>query len=387
MRGFLSALAALSLLLAPAWRDARAVDPVTVQVEGVVPDDPERPGAVRDAAFRAALTAAVLEVARDALPPAVLEASGDEIRAALEERAASFVLTFRPGSLESRPSADGPGAVEWVLPLEASVDRRAVGDFLRGRGWGGASGAMPSVALCVVPAAGLESDAATEVLPELARYVSDALGARELVLLEPALRRGGPTCRRGAVEVAQALGADVAVDVAVGWRPQTTSSGLRGGIADVRVRASRSVDGASLALSRFQGAGYHASAARALERALEAVRDQLVDNVVLQLSRNWAEVARAQGSIEVHLIDVDSLLQVEAVRERIVARLGASQAQLVELGPGEASLAVAARLSPGALGDRLSALAFEGFALDPVGVEPGRVSMRVRRAELELDEP
>ena len=332
----------------------------------------------------------MLEVARESIPAALFEASGEDIERALGERAASFVLTYRPGGLSSRPSEEDPELVEWVLPLEASVDRRALREFLAAQGWSGTPAARASVTLCV-SAASDGVPGGRDVLADLQRYLSDALGARDLLLLEPGLRRGAGTCGAGpdagALSVARAIGADVGVDVEVDWRPQTGRSGVRGGVADVNVRASRAADGAALALSRFQGAGYHAQAERALSRALEAVRDQVVDNVVLQLSRNWTEVARGEGPVEVRLLEVGNLTQVEAVRAQIVARLGARHARIVELAPREAALEVVGRLSPGALSDRLTALVFDDFSLEPLAVDPPQIALRIHERPLELDEP
>ena len=141
------------------------------------------------------------------------------------------------------------------------------------------------------------------------------------------------------------------------------------------------------ALARFEGAGYHADEDEALMRALEAVREQVAENIVFQLSRNWDELARADGPIEVVLLDVTSLIQVRAVRSALEASLGAKETALLELRPGSAWLRVVARLSPGALQERLTSVVFDGFQLETVEVEPERLSLRIRPEEIVLEAP
>jgi hypothetical protein len=379
----------LIALLAGAATHAQVVDPVEVEAVGIVPASQEIRVSPRDAAFRAALTEAVVEAARRIVSAPVFAAAEPEIRASIEPRAASFVLNYRPGALTTRASSDpnaGEAAEEWVLPLVATVDARKLREFLRSAGWGAQDASRASLAVCVRPGEGFEERSAS-ALAGLQRYTSEALAARDFVVVEPGLRAGGLSCDFGALELARALGADVAVDVSVSWRPGRSVSGVSGGVADVQVRASRAVDGAALAISRFQGAGHHIVTDEAIERALEAVRDQVVENVVLQLSRNWAEVARGTDSIELELIDVGSLLEVDAVRELLRARLAATQARVSALGPRSASLTVETRLSAGSLGDRLSSVRFDAFELEPVSIQPDRVTMRVRPMRVELDEP
>jgi hypothetical protein len=167
------------------------------------------------------------------------------------------------------------------------------------------------------------------------------------------------------------------VELRVGWRDQP-GSGPRSAIAEVGLSAQRTGDASELALGRFQGVGHHDAPAEALARALEAVQVQVVDNLVLQLSRNWQEIADADGPMELVLVDVTGLRQVLSVRELVRNRLGAEEVELLELAPGSASLRVQASLSPGALQDRLAAATFEGFALEPIEASAGRVSLRVR---------
>ena len=65
------------------------------------------------------------------------------------------------------------------------------------------------------------------------------------------------------------------------------------------------------------------------------------------------------------------------MRRTLTNVLGAQRADLVEIGPGSAELRVRASLSPGALQDRLSAVRYDGFSLEPVEVRRGEVSLRV----------
>ncbi len=57
--------------------------------------------------------------------------------------------------------------------------------------------------------------------------------------------------------------------------------------------------------------------------------------------------------------------------------LGAREAHVVALGPRSAELVVEGPLSAGALQDRLAAVPFEGFRLEPVRVRRDRVELRV----------
>jgi hypothetical protein len=296
------------------------------------------------------------------------------------------VLTYRiTGSLQRRPSAENPAVEELVLPLNATVDARRVREFLAGSGLlEPVAQERPSLALRVQPAAGLDPRRAAGPLAALRQQLIQAFEARELVVIEPALRATPLTGDESALDLARALGADVGLEVAVDWRPGG-SGGVRGGIAEVSIQVRRASDGAALALARFEGAGYHPAPEEALLRALEAVRPQLVDNVALQLSQNWDELTRTAGPVEVQLLDVTSLLQVDAVRTALEGPLAAQSVELSELRPGGALLRVSARLSPGALQDRLAASTFEGFQLEAVAVDSERVSLRVRPApSLEL---
>jgi hypothetical protein len=232
--------------------------------------------------------------------------------------------------------------------------------------------------LCVVPEAGAGARQDEVHLESLRRFVSGELRAREFVLIDPGVRAGAPDCELGALGLARELGADAGVELRVGWRVQPGGGGPRSSIAEVALSAQRTGDASELALGRFQGVGHHDAPEEARARALEAAQVQVVDNLVLQLARNWQEIASADGPVELVLVGVTGLVQVLAVQGAVQTRLGAEQVELFELGPGTASLRVPEGLSPGSIQDRLTAVAFDGFALEPVETSAGRVSLRVR---------
>ena len=92
--------------------------------------------------------------------------------------------------------------------------------------------------------------------------------------------------------------------------------------------------------------------------------------------------------MRVALLDVSGLSQIEAVQKTLLESLGAREAKLAVLGPRSAELLVNSSLSPGALQDRLGAVEFEGFLLEPVEVRRDRIDFRVApRAEVPSDGP
>jgi hypothetical protein len=166
--------------------------------------------------------------------------------------------------------------------------------------------------------------------------------------------------------------------VQVGWSSGTTAdAGLSGGRAEVLVRAVRTSDGVEVAIARFDAPGYHTQALLALDGALEGLREQVASNVVQQLGRNWTALSRQQGPVEVDLHGVRSLLQVDAVRAAIRESLGASRVDLLEVSAGGVRLRVESPLAAGALLERLSAMAFDGFRLEPLDAAHGRAELRV----------
>jgi hypothetical protein len=203
-----------------------------------------------------------------------------------------------------------------------------------------------------------------------------ALEARGYVIVDPALHRGGASYG-GALELARGLGADVAVELVVRWRQREMSNRMVGGTAEVRVQALRARDGSQLAQARFDAPAYHEQPEEALLRGLEALEAQVADNLIQQLERNWGELTREDGPVLVRLTNVTSFGQVDTVQRTLRDVLGAQSADLVELGPGSAELRVKGPLSPGALQDRLSAVRYDGFSLEPVAVTRGEVNLRV----------
>jgi hypothetical protein len=275
--------------------------------------------------------------------------------------------------------------VDYLQPVAATVDARRLRAALAEVGWAPLEMTRPSLALCVAPGGGLDPSEGDAPLERLRRFVSGELEKREFILIESGVRPGAPGCEGGALELARALGADIGVDLTVGWREQPGSSGPRSAVAEVSVSAQRTGDTSPLALGRFQGVGHHDSPTQALSAALDAVQVQVVDNLTLQLTRNWQEIAAVVGPVEVSLVGVQGLGQVMSVRELLERRLAANQVELVELGPGTARLRVAAGLSPGALQDRLVSARFDGFSLESQGAAPDRVELRVREVVAEPD--
>jgi hypothetical protein len=366
------ALLALSLWLG-------AVEPVEVEVEGVAAIDPARPAAARDAAFAAALVAAALEVARQTLTPEQLEGNADRVREVLAPAAPKLILGYRVQSGGgARASALDPTQREYALRLRATVDRAQLRKRLESAGLTGAGPERPSV---IVLARGVSGSAPrAAALIALEDRVKRALGAAELVVVEPALRRGGGAERPTALALAQALGADVAIDLEARWTPRAAGGRAGGGVLEVGVQALRSRDSVPVGLARFEAAAYHADPGEAQARAVDALAPQVADNLLLQLRRNWQALTADAPPTSLVLVEVASLAQVETVAAALRGRLGGERVELRALRPRAAEIEVRGPLSPGALQDRLSAQSFEGFRLEPVAVTRERVELRIAPA-------
>lgn len=368
---------ALTALTAP-WlaRVASALEPATVRVEGTAPIREGNAARARDLAFKVALQEAVLEVARLYVAPGELEVEQERLREALAEGAPDYVLTYQiHGSPVERPSSTEPGELELVVDLTATVDAGQVRQALQSLGLLSSKGDRPSLVL-VVRGASPSSSSPLGLYNSFEEYLVRALEQEGYVIVDPALTQ--TQLGRRPLDLARALGADVSVDVAVSWSQRDMSSRLVGGVADVRVRAQRAKDGSQLATATFNAPAYHEAADEALLRALEALRAQVADSLVLQLGRNWQVLSRDDGPVRLQLLNVTSFLQVESVQGTLTDVLGAQDASLLELGPHSAELRVRSPLSAGALQDRLAAFSFEGFALEPVDVQGTDVRLRVQ---------
>jgi hypothetical protein len=382
----LLALGALLALLAPCLEGARAVQPTAVRVEAAVELDDTNRATGRDRAFQAALVEAVLEVARTQLRRPLADEEETALREALGPGAATAVATYRiePG-FGPRPRAGDALQEEYALALTATVDADQVHTQLAAIGWLAPRSERPSVVLLarLQEPEDPESPFAPGLLQSFQGRLEQRLAGEGFVVVEPALRASPGSQSEGALVLARAVGADIAVDVGVKWLARPAGSGSPGGSIQVRLRAFRTQDASELAASRFDAPAYHARPAEAQARALEAVESQLAENLVLQLQRNWSELARDAGPIRLVLQDVSGLAQVDGVREALLDSLGAREVALLRLGPRSAALRVRVEFSPGALQDRLSALTFEGFQLEPRSVSPDQVEMRVVAAALE----
>ena len=327
------------------------------------------------------MVSAVVAASRRFLPAARLavEENLAELTETLRDSAPRFVLTYRvDGPVFSRPRADNPDLEEAVLPLTATVDGGQLRDFLREHGLVDAAGDQPSIALRVAPAVGLTPLEALGPLAGFEQILLRRLESSGFVVVEPALRLSGYSREDDAVALARSLGADIALDVRVAWRDRVAGSRVVGGVADVRIRALRADDGVEIARSRFEAPGYHEDREEAVVRALQALGEQVAQNVELQLERNWQTLTRDQGPVRLHLMDLTSLLQANAVSKAVSASLDAEWVSLVGLGPGTAEMQVQIALSPGALQDRLAAVLFDGFRLEPVATSRDRIELRVQ---------
>ena len=359
---------------------AVAAEPISVGAEGAVPVNPGSTRSMRDRAVAEAIVSAVLEASRRYLPPPVFEVEEerDALREMLRPAAPGFVLTYRvDGAPIRRPQGEDPDREELVVRLSATVDGSQLRDFLREQGVLSDSGQQPSIALSVAPAIGLTAAQAAGPLAGFEQFLLRRLESDGFVVVEAALRPSGLEQPENALALARSLGADLALDVQVSWRRRLADSGVVGGVADVRVRALRAHDGVEIARSRFEAPGYHRDPEEAVVGALQALGEQVAQNLQLQLERNWQTLAREEGPVQLQLVNLTSLLQANAVRDALAGTLDAERVVLVELGPGRAAMQVEISLSPGALQDRLAAVAFDGFRLEPVEAGRGRVELRV----------
>jgi len=235
-----SALGLLALALSCALpARAQRVEPLTVEVEGRVSAAAGAPMPSRDALLGAALLEAVVEASRRMLAPAVFEADQERLRAALEPRARGLVLTFRSGPAHQQSSDSEPGAVEYLQPVAATVDARRLRTALGEAGWVPLEMTRPSLVLCVSPGGGLDPGQGDAPLERLRRFVASELESREFILIESGVRQGAPGCEQGALELARALGADIGVELTVGWREQPGRSGPRSAVAEVSVSGGK----------------------------------------------------------------------------------------------------------------------------------------------------
>lgn len=358
-----------------------AVEPVEVDVEGVVPLTADNQGRAREQAFQAALTEAVFQVSRSYLPPAQLELETEAlaVREALAPGAAGAILTYRiqPDS-GPRMSATDLDQREYAVRLAAVVDATQVREQLLALGLLDDSSERPSVVLVVrsVTAGPGGGSGPSGVATGLEASLKQRLAEEDFVVVEPALR-GSSIDSETALGVARALGADVAIDVALRWQERSVRERVVGGTLELRVRALRAEDGFEIAVSRFDAPGYHEDPAQAEARAAEALQVPVADNLLLQLERNWQALADEDRAILLVLSRVTSLAQAERVSEALVGTMGAELVELASIAPRVVELRVVAPLSPGAIQDRLSATTFDGFRLEPVGVERDRVELSV----------
>lgn len=360
---------------------AAAIEPTTVSVEGAVVITEANSGRIRDLAFRAALAEAVLQTARLFASPERLELDAERVEENIARRAASYVLTYTiDGPPFRRPSADDPELEEYVVAVTATVDATQLRAQLRSLGLLRSSRDRPSVALLIAPV-GRPFPGAAVLLTAFERYLADRLEADDFVVVEPALRQAAPLQARSALDLARSLGADLALDLRVSWRQRALAEGVVGGVAEVTGRALRTHDGFELATTRFDAPAYHPSRDEAYVRALEALQDQLANNLLLQLNRNWFVLAQDDDPVFLTLADVSSYLQIEAVRSVLENTLGAQRVELIALAPRRAEILVELPLSAGALQDRLAKLSFEGFRLEPVEVRRDRIQLRVTLVE------
>jgi len=379
MSGRVTRGALAALLLVTLASRARALEPVSVSVQGVVSSAEVGDVAPRDAAYRAGLVAAVLEATKGILGADKYALESERLRATVGPQAQRFVLTYRiDGALEHRHSPLDPAIEEYSLPITARIDAGQLRELLVKEGFLHEAGDRPSLALRVRAVGALAESAPAGALAHLEQSLRQSLAERQFVVVDPALRAGVGGEPASALELARSLGADVALELEVDWRTNPASgSSTPGGVAEVRARAQRSDDGSELAIARFEAAGYHAERDAAIARALEAVEPQVGENLALQLQRNWEAVAATDRPIELGLDAVSSLEQVMAVRRVLLQQLGARSAELRELRPQGATLQVVSPLGPGALQEKLASVRFEGFALSPEDAGAGRARLRV----------
>ncbi len=373
--------ALLCALICTVASHALALEPIIVTSEGVVAAGSASDPPPRDAAFRAALVAAVVEASRTLIPPERFGQEAERLHTLLEPQAQTFVLTYRvTSSLRKRVSPLDPEVQEWVLPISARVDTPALRKYLVRAGMIRDAGERPSLVMRVRPVGGLAATPPVGALTSLARTLRGKLEQQQFVLIEADLRPGETTEPRSALELARAVGADVGLELDVDWRPNPDAQVAAGGVAEVRARALRADDGSELAITRFEAAGYDAERDEAIAQALLALEAQLAANLGLQLERNWQAQTPGDRPVDLELEAVSSLAQVDAVRRAVLGTLAAKNADLQTLEAGSATLRVVSSLSAGGLQERLASLQFEGFALTPVEAGAGRARLRVEAA-------
>ena len=369
-------LAGLALATIPML--AAAVEPLSVRVEGNVEVEKAELAAGPDLAFNAALVEAALEVAREMVPPERMEAEEERLREVFARRAPGFVLTYRVEAREG-PLLSPDNALKQVfsaslhVTLDAALVREALAALGMLQGWN-----QPSIVTRVVRT-DLDPGAPGVPLEPFGQFIARRLETEGFVLIDPMARGEVASDAVGSVlDLGRELGADLAVEFGVRWRPRPSVSDLAAGTTEVRVLALRVRDGSEIARAHFEGPAYHQDPDEAFARGLEAVQDQVVENLVLQLGRNWNALAKQDGPIQLRLLNVSSLHQVEMVQRSLRRQLGAREAVLSGLAPAIAELEVRGSLSPGALHDRLIGLTFEHFQLFPVGVSRQLVEVRVQ---------
>jgi hypothetical protein len=360
---------------------ALALEPITVTSEGVVAAGASSEAPPRDAAFSAALVAAVLEAARTLVPAERFELETERLRAQLAPQAQSFVLTYRVGgALARRTSPLDPEIQEWVLPISARIDTVQLRAFLLRSGFVRDAGERPSLVIRVRSVGQLAAAPPIGALSHLARTLRAKLAEQQFVLVEADLRPGEANEPKSALELARGVGADVGLELDVDWRPNPQTVEVSGGVAEVRARALRADDGSELAITRFEAAGYDADRDEAITRALLALEPQLALNLGQQLERNWQAQTPGERPVELELEGITSLAQVSAVRRALLGALAAKSAEIRALEPDSATLQVVSSLSAGGLQERLASLHFDGFALTPVEAGAGRARLRVEIA-------
>ncbi len=357
---------------------AAAIEPLSVRVKGSVEVEAAELAAGPDLAFNAALVEAALEVAREMVPPERMEAEEERLRQAFARRAPGFVLTYRVEASEGPlRSPDNPRKRRFSASLQITLDAALVREALAAlgvlQGWN-----QPSIVTRAVRT-DLDPRAPGVPLEPFSRFIARRLETEGFVLIDPLARGEVASDPVGSVlDLGRDLGADVVVEFGVRWRPRPSVSDLAAGATEVRVLALRVRDGSEIARAHFEGPAYHEDPDEAFARGLEAVQDQVVENLVLQLGRNWKALAKQDGPILLRLLNVSSLHQVERVQRSLRRQLGAREAVLSGLAPAIAELEVQGSLSPGALHDRLVGLTFEHFQLFPVGVSRQLVEVRVQ---------
>lgn len=370
----LAVLALGALLLADA---ARALEPITVSVEGAIALDPETEGRARELALEAALVEATLQAARSFLPEDVVRYEEERMREALGPVAASAILTYRlDAEIGRRRSRAAPGGEEYAVRLTATVDTEQVRARLQEAGIGAQPASKPSVLVLArrQQAGGHTSQVALTLLED---HMKRRLEEAGFPLVEPALRTPSGGEQGLPAEIGRALGADVALDLAAGWTEKGIGDRVIGGVADVRVRALRVADRAQLGSSRFDVPAYHDDPMEAQMRAMESVGIQIAQNVILQLEQNWEALNEDERPLVIHLSNVSALAQVEHVRDRLRAVLDSGDVEIAALSPRSAELVVRADVSPGALQEQLAASAFDGFRLEPVDLTRERLDLRI----------